>query len=153
MKTKSNLLNLIISSAALGGCVATMLFASGCSKATKSLTPLTYVGSSPSYTGYSPAKPGPAPAGGPAPACGPAPALPYSREELWIIARDQLAGQISDDSPGSGALMAQIEGREIPMPLKHTDVRASISGYISSVEVNQQFQNPYSSKIEAVYVF
>src|SRR5258705_11712569 len=39
------------------------------------------------------------------------------------------------------------------MPLKHTDVRASISGYISAVEVTQQFHNPYSSKIEAVYVF
>src|SRR5207247_7169586 len=34
-----------------------------------------------------------------------------------------------------------------------TDVKASISGYIGSVEVVQQFLNPYSSKIEAVYVF
>jgi len=39
------------------------------------------------------------------------------------------------------------------MPLKHTDVRASVSGYIGSVEVVQQFHNPYSSKIEAEYVF
>jgi len=39
------------------------------------------------------------------------------------------------------------------MPLKPTDVRASISGYIGAVEVTQQFLNPYSSKIEAVYVF
>ena len=39
------------------------------------------------------------------------------------------------------------------MPLKHTDVRASVSGYIGAVEVTQQFLNPYSSKIEAVYVF
>ncbi|MCX6929069.1 MAG: VIT domain-containing protein [Verrucomicrobia bacterium] len=31
--------------------------------------------------------------------------------------------------------------------------RASISGYIGAVEVTQQFLNPYSSKIEAVYVF
>jgi Ca-activated chloride channel family protein len=39
------------------------------------------------------------------------------------------------------------------LPLKHTDVRASVSAYIGSVEVVQQFHNPYSSKIEAVYVF
>jgi Ca-activated chloride channel family protein len=39
------------------------------------------------------------------------------------------------------------------MPLKHTDVHASIGGYISTVEVTQQFLNPYSGKIEAVYVF
>jgi Ca-activated chloride channel family protein len=39
------------------------------------------------------------------------------------------------------------------MPLKHTDVRASISGYIGTVEVTQQFLNPYSQKIEAEYVF
>jgi Ca-activated chloride channel family protein len=39
------------------------------------------------------------------------------------------------------------------MPLKHTDVCASVSGYIGSVEVVQRFHNPYSSKIEAVYVF
>src|SRR5205085_872919 len=42
---------------------------------------------------------------------------------------------------------------EIPMPLKNTDVHASVSGFVGSVEVSQQFYNPYSSKIEAVYVF
>jgi len=55
--------------------------------------------------------------------------------------------------PGSGALMAKIDDMEIPMPLRHTDVRATVSGYIGAVEVIQQFHNPYSSKIEAVYVF
>jgi Ca-activated chloride channel family protein len=49
--------------------------------------------------------------------------------------------------------MARIEEKEVPMPLKHTEVHASVSGYIGAVEVTQQFLNPYSSKIEAVYVF
>jgi Ca-activated chloride channel family protein len=74
-------------------------------------------------------------------------------DEIWIIARSSDAAQPTDDNPGSGALMATIEAKEVPMPLKHTDVRASVSGYIGSVEVVQQFHNPYSSKIEAVYVF
>lgn len=43
--------------------------------------------------------------------------------------------------------------RELPVPLAHTDVRASIACSISSVEVTQTFANPFSSKIEAVYVF
>ena len=38
-------------------------------------------------------------------------------------------------------------------PLKHTDVKAEISGFISRVVVTQQFENPFSEKIEAVYTF
>lgn len=80
--------------------------------------------------------------------------MPASGEELWIIARgDEGSPQRAEDAPGSGALMAKVEGKEIPMPLKHTDVHASVSAYIGAVEVTQQFQNPYASKIEAVYVF
>jgi Ca-activated chloride channel homolog len=75
-------------------------------------------------------------------------------EELWVLARG--GGDTappSDETPGAGALMAKVEEKHVPMPLKHTDVRASVSGYIGAVEVTQQFLNPYSSKIEAVYVF
>jgi len=79
---------------------------------------------------------------------------PLADEEIWVIARgSDVVAQRADDSPGSGALMAKIEQKEIPMPLKHTDVRASVSGYIGEVEVTQQFHNPYSSKIEAIYLF
>jgi Ca-activated chloride channel family protein len=81
-------------------------------------------------------------------------ALPSSSEELWILARGGDATLTpSEEAPGSGALMAKIEEKEVPMPLKHTDVRASVSGYIGAVEVTQQFLNPDPSKIEAVYVF
>lgn len=38
-------------------------------------------------------------------------------------------------------------------PLKHTDVKAEISGFISRVTVTQEFENPFSEKIEAVYTF
>lgn len=38
-------------------------------------------------------------------------------------------------------------------PLKHTDVRADISGFMARVTVTQEFTNPYPDKIEAVYVF
>lgn len=78
---------------------------------------------------------------------------PLQGEEVWILARNEISSTSSEESPGSGALLATMQEKEIPMPLKHTDVHASVSGYIGTVEVTQQFLNPYSSKIEAVYVF
>ncbi len=82
----------------------------------------------------------------------------FFADELWIIERPEApaaAGGTEDEGPGSGALMAVLPGekKEVPVPLKHTDVRAAISGYIATVEVNQQFHNPYDQKIEAMYVF
>src|SRR5439155_639722 len=77
-------------------------------------------------------------------------------EELWVITRSiSENGQRDPNTPGSGAMTAKLpdEQKEIPLPLKHTDVKASISGYMATVEVTQQFRNPYGSKIEAVYVF
>src|SRR5215216_6617338 len=38
-------------------------------------------------------------------------------------------------------------------PLKHTDVKAEISGFLSRVIVTQEFENPFKDKIEAVYTF
>src|SRR5512142_933307 len=38
-------------------------------------------------------------------------------------------------------------------PLRHTDVKAGISGFIARVVVTQEFANPSSEKIEAVYTF
>lgn len=78
-------------------------------------------------------------------------------EELWVIAKgfDQAAPANDETPPGCGALMAKLpdETKEVPVPLKHTAVVGNIDGYIATVDVTQQFQNPYNSKIEAVYVF
>jgi Ca-activated chloride channel family protein len=38
-------------------------------------------------------------------------------------------------------------------PLKHTAVKAEISGFLSRVLVTQEFENPFKEKIEAVYTF
>jgi Ca-activated chloride channel homolog len=38
-------------------------------------------------------------------------------------------------------------------PLKHTDVKAEVSGQLARVTVTQEFRNPFRDKIEAVYVF
>ena len=61
---------------------------------------------------------------------------------------------VEDDTPGCGAMLVKFPGLEdIPLPLKHTDVQADVVGYIATVEITQQFHNPYHTKIEAVYVF
>ena len=38
-------------------------------------------------------------------------------------------------------------------PLKHTDVKAEVSGFLARVVVTQEFENPFKEKIEAVYTF
>ncbi|HEY8747569.1 MAG TPA: VIT domain-containing protein, partial [Tepidisphaeraceae bacterium] len=81
-------------------------------------------------------------------------------EELWVISKppeNRDAPKSDQPMPGEGQLMAKrLEGgaqKLIPVPLKHTDVKASVMGYIASVDVQQQYQNPYNEKIEAIYVF
>jgi Ca-activated chloride channel family protein len=72
---------------------------------------------------------------------------------LWIIARSSDdETNPAEESLGSGALMAKIEAKEVPLPLKHTDVRASVSGYIGSVEVVQQFQIPTTGDRGGLFV-
>ena len=55
----------------------------------------------------------------------------------------------------AGGLFVQTpnNGPEQVFPLKRTEVQAKIAGNISRVEVIQQFENPFSEPLEAVYVF
>ena len=52
-----------------------------------------------------------------------------------------------------GALRIKTEDEIVECPLKHTDVKAIISGFIARVTVTQTFDNSFDEKIEAVYVF
>ena len=82
--------------------------------------------------------------------------------ELWVIAKADPVPALDGDAPdpGSGALVANMPSddepsgeTEVPLPLQHTAVDAAIAGHISTVQVKQQFANPFDTKIEAVYVF
>jgi len=97
-------------------------------------------------------------------------ALARPGDDIWVIvkppkdAKPQVINN-EDQDPGAGALVAIIpavppvgnepapEPKLVPMPLKHTDVKAAVTGYIATVDVTQQFHNPFNSKIEAVYQF
>lgn len=55
-----------------------------------------------------------------------------------------------------GRGMLVVLGKDGPgpeCPLKHTDVKADISGFIARVRVSQDFENRSDDKVEAVYVF
>ena len=87
---------------------------------------------------------------------------PANAEELWVIAKPgaeqpQHVSPMNDApaTPGAGALMTRVPDRAdaVPVPLKHTDVKAHIIGYIATVDVTQRYHNPFAGKIEAVYVF
>jgi Ca-activated chloride channel family protein len=92
-------------------------------------------------------------------------ALANPGDDIWVIIKPSPNNKPekinrNDDHPGAGAMVAMMpqedadaEPRLVPLPLKHTDVRASVTGYIATVDVEQQFHNPFDSKIEAVYQF
>lgn len=59
-------------------------------------------------------------------------------------------------APGqsSGGLQIVLNGKPSGFcPLRHTDVEASISGFIARVAVTQEFENSSSESIEAIYTF
>jgi Ca-activated chloride channel homolog len=61
----------------------------------------------------------------------------------------------ASNSPGTGSLqiVSPEKGVVGACPLKHTDVKAEISGFLSRVVVTQEFENPFKEKIEAIYTF
>ncbi len=71
------------------------------------------------------------------------------------ILADNSTGKISkhrDFKPG-GLFSQTKDGKQQVFPLKHTEVKAKISGNVSRVEVTQTFENPFENPLEAIYVF
>ena len=57
-------------------------------------------------------------------------------------------------APNAGSLQAFADGKPAgECPLKHTSVKAAVSGFLSRVTVTQDFENPFKDKIEAFYSF
>ena len=59
----------------------------------------------------------------------------------------------TQETAGSLMVLAPDGQLKAQCPLKHTAVKAEISGFLSRVVVTQNFENPFKEKIEAVYVF
>ncbi|HUV39741.1 MAG TPA: VIT domain-containing protein, partial [Planctomycetota bacterium] len=80
--------------------------------------------------------------------------LPALHEEVWVIERGPVDEGPAEDRPRTGSMIGLLpDEKEVPLPLQHTDVKARVTGYIVTVDVTQQFHNPFDGKIEAVYLF
>jgi len=79
--------------------------------------------------------------------------LPAGVQVSW--ARRQAASPSSSGSITQGSLVSlDPEGRPGEFcPLKRTDVKIEVTGFLARVTVSQQFENPSKEKIEAVYTF
>ena len=64
-----------------------------------------------------------------------------------------LAASAPEQTPGSLAIVSKDGKIQGDCPLKHTDVRAGISGFLARVTVTQIFSNTATQNVEAVYTF
>jgi Ca-activated chloride channel family protein len=76
---------------------------------------------------------------------------------LSTITRDNTASASIDNTrpqtQGSLEVFDQNGKPAGECPLKHTEVKAQVSGFLSRVTVTQDFENNFPNKIEAVYTF
>jgi len=77
--------------------------------------------------------------------------------KISTIVHDKAAAAAiqQNQAPTEGSLQAfDKDGKPAgECPLKHTDVKAQVSGFLSRVTVTQEFENNFPNKIEAVYKF
>src|SRR4029079_6021143 len=75
---------------------------------------------------------------------------------LIVVAVESTEVEVSAKSGQTSGSLTVVDDKGQPKaicPLKHTDVKVEISGFLSRVNVTQEFENPFKEKIEAVYVF
>src|SRR5215813_12960463 len=79
--------------------------------------------------------------------------LPLSLFIIIIKSSEREAIAQTGETSGALVVLDPTGKTKRQCPLKHTDVKAEISGFLSRVNVTQEFENPFKEKIEAVYTF
>ncbi len=78
-------------------------------------------------------------------------------QKSYLIRCGLLASVLAATATGNAASgsLTRVDrgGEQVDCPLKHTDVKAEISGTMARVRVTQEFHNPSTETIEAVYIF
>jgi Ca-activated chloride channel homolog len=72
---------------------------------------------------------------------------------LSTIVREETAAAETRIDAGGSLEYIDKDGAIVECPLKHTEVKADVSGFLSRVTVTQDFENTVANKIEAVYKF
>ncbi|MEN6498442.1 MAG: VIT domain-containing protein, partial [Thermoguttaceae bacterium] len=82
------------------------------------------------------------------------PPAPLPREAgKKAISADEKATALEANVTQGALRVVKEDGGVVECPLRHTDVKAEVAGFIARVKVTQTFYNPTSERIEAVYVF
>ncbi|OKH41006.1 trypsin [[Phormidium ambiguum] IAM M-71] len=79
--------------------------------------------------------------------------LPTSSQVVAQRTRTASPTNQTQQQPTGGLFVQSKDGQQQVFPLKHTEVKAKVSGNVSRVEVTQTFENPFSDPLEAIYVF
>src|SRR5256712_1291196 len=65
----------------------------------------------------------------------------------------RIASAQSGETQGSLQIIDSNGKPRAVCPLKHTDVKAEIRGFLARAVVTQEFENPFKERVEAVYTF
>lgn len=103
---------------------------------------------------------GPAPSGPPDPPAasgfeatsGAAEEPGFAPAAAYAAANAPLRTEVLTDPGELPVLKVASDGMK-PLPLQHTDVKATITGFTAEVQVKQTYTNPYDRVIEATYIF
>jgi len=71
---------------------------------------------------------------------------------LLMTGTARASDRVAFTDPGDLPQLRLVDGADA-LPLKHTDVRAEITGIVAEVEVRQTYRNTHDEAIEAVYTF
>jgi len=82
--------------------------------------------------------------------------LLFSTAPSVMSAPSRPGGLPDDVNPGELKVLniaGKTPERALQLPLRHTDVQISISGFVARATVTQHYTNPFEAPIEAIYVF
>ena len=73
---------------------------------------------------------------------------------MGLVVPVKSASASPQESPASGLQIIGKDGKAAGfVPLKHTDIKTEISGFVARISVTQEFENVLPNPVEAIYVF
>lgn len=76
-----------------------------------------------------------------------------SSDELWIIEKPAARLPGAKAAVRADLLAKGKDGELIPVPLQHSSFNVRVAGILAETHVRQAYANPFTAKIEAIYVF
>ena len=74
-------------------------------------------------------------------------------DEVWVIERPSAPHSGKEAAARADLLAEGKNGELVPIPLRHSSYEVKVAGILAETHVRQRYENPFSAKIEATYVF